>query len=70
MGLGIQNEIFFDDVKLSEGYLPGELNRDFYHVIAALEFGRTGYGVLARAKEVCMALCGFAGKECGVYMLK
>ncbi|MFC1966157.1 acyl-CoA dehydrogenase family protein [Chloroflexota bacterium] len=42
MGFGIQNEIFFDDVRLSKEYLLGELNRGFYHTMTALEFERGG----------------------------
>ena len=39
---GGQNEVFFDDVRVSKEYLLGELNRGFYHAMATFEFERSG----------------------------
>ncbi|MFC2051529.1 acyl-CoA dehydrogenase family protein [Chloroflexota bacterium] len=44
MSFGLQNEIFFDDVRVSKEYLLGELNRGFYHAMAVFSFERSGTG--------------------------
>ncbi|MFC1864429.1 acyl-CoA dehydrogenase family protein [Chloroflexota bacterium] len=51
MGSGIQNEIFFDDVRVPKEYLLGELNRGFYHAMGVFEFERSGTGHPAGARR-------------------
>ncbi len=46
-----QNEIFFDDVRVSKEYLLGELNRGFYHGMSTFEFERGGTGSAARLRR-------------------
>jgi 3-oxocholest-4-en-26-oyl-CoA dehydrogenase alpha subunit len=40
-GFGTQNEIFFDNVRVPKRYLLGEINRGFYHAMAAFEYERS-----------------------------
>ncbi len=51
MPFGPQNEIFFDDVRVSKEYLLGELNRGFYHAMSTFEFERSGTGFPASARR-------------------
>ncbi len=60
MGGGAQNELFFDDVRVSKEYLLGELNRGFYHAMTSLEFERSGAAraaVLKRDLEEFVQFC-------------
>ncbi len=42
MGDEAQNNIFFDNVRVSRKMLIGQLNRGFYHAMATMEFERAG----------------------------
>jgi alkylation response protein AidB-like acyl-CoA dehydrogenase len=63
MGFGIQNEIFFDDVRVSKEYLLGELNRGFYHAMSAFEFERSGTASPAHARRNLEDFVQFCKKE-------
>jgi alkylation response protein AidB-like acyl-CoA dehydrogenase len=63
MGFGIQNEIFFDDVRVSKDYLLGELNKGFYHAMSAFEFERSGTASPARARRNLEDFVQFCKKE-------
>ncbi|MFC1929202.1 acyl-CoA dehydrogenase family protein, partial [Chloroflexota bacterium] len=63
MGAGLQNEIFFDDVRVPKKYLLGELNRGFYHAMAAFEFERAGCGGATRAKRSLEDFVQFCKEE-------
>ena len=51
MGFGTQVDIFYEDVKVPKENLLGELNRGFYHAMAAFEFERSGTGGPAFSKR-------------------
>lgn len=51
MGFGLQNEIFFDDVRVPKANLLGQLNRGFYHAMEVFTFERSGTGGPAGAKR-------------------
>lgn len=40
MGGGMQNEVFFDDVKIAKDYMLGQKNRGFYAAMQVFEFER------------------------------
>ncbi|MFC1990208.1 acyl-CoA dehydrogenase family protein [Chloroflexota bacterium] len=63
MGFGTQNEIFFDDVRVSKEHLLGELNRGFYHAMATFEFERAGTHWAARAKRELEEFVQFCKEE-------
>ena len=63
MGGGIQNEIFFDDVRVSKEYLLGELNRGFYHSMATFEFERSGTGYYSGSKRFFREFVQFCKEE-------
>ncbi|MFC1966959.1 acyl-CoA dehydrogenase family protein [Chloroflexota bacterium] len=63
MGFGTQNEIFFDDVRVSKEHLLGELNRGFYHAMATFEFERAGTHWAARAKRELEEFVRFCKEE-------
>lgn len=63
MGFGVQNEIFFDDVRISRQCLLGEINKGFYHAMATFEFERSGTGVAARAKRNLHEFVDFCKEE-------
>jgi len=48
MGGSMQNEIFYDDVRVPKENLLGEINRGFYQAMATFEFERAGGGLDAR----------------------
>ena len=48
MGGSMQNEIFYDNVRIPKENLLGEINRGFYHAMATFEFERAAVGVDAR----------------------
>jgi len=48
MGGSMQNEIFYDNVRIPKENLLGEINRGFYHAMATFEFERAAVGVGAR----------------------
>lgn len=52
MGFGTQINIYYKDVKVSKENLLGELNRGFYHAMAAFEFERSGTGNPATGKRI------------------
>ena len=51
MGFDTQNEVFFDEVRVPKEYLLGQLNRGFYHAMAAFEYERSGTANPARARR-------------------
>jgi len=51
MGGGTQNEVFFDDVRVSKDYLLGQKNRGFYHAMQVFEFERAMTGGAASGKR-------------------
>ena len=51
MGFGMQNDIFYENVRVPKENLLGELNRGFYHAMAAFEFERSGTDGPAGAKR-------------------
>ncbi|MBN1382810.1 MAG: acyl-CoA dehydrogenase family protein [Deltaproteobacteria bacterium] len=51
MGFGTQLNIYYKNVKVPKENLLGELNRGFYHAMAAFEFERSGTGNPANAKR-------------------
>ena len=59
MGGSMQNEIFFDNVRIPKTNLLGELNRGFYVAMATFEFERgTGGGLGAkRSMETIVEFC-------------
>jgi len=48
MGGSMQNEIFYDNVRVPKENLLGEINRGFYHAMATFEFERSSVGMDAR----------------------
>jgi alkylation response protein AidB-like acyl-CoA dehydrogenase len=48
---GFTVEIFYDDVRVSQDYLVGEINRGFYHAMATFMFERSGTGAAASGKR-------------------
>lgn len=65
MGFGVQNEIFFDDVRVPKEYMLGELNRGFYHAMATFEFERSNTGIAAGAKRNLEEFVQFCKEEKG-----
>ena len=63
MGGHMQNEIFFDDVRVSREYLLGELNRGFYHAMATFEFERGGANRFAPYQRMLEELVQFCKEE-------
>ena len=63
MGSGIQNEIFYDDVRVPKENLLGELNRGFYHAMATFEFERSGTAFPANAKRILQNFVQFCKEE-------
>ncbi len=51
MGGGMQNEVFFDDVRVSKDYILGQKNRGFYHAMQVFEFERSMTGGAAGSKR-------------------
>jgi hypothetical protein len=50
-GVGAQNEIFFDNVRVPKDWMLGQLNRGFYHTMQAYEFERVSTGGAAGDKR-------------------
>jgi len=63
MGFGAQNEIFFDDVRVSKEYMLGELNQGFYHAMATFEYERSNTGMAASAKRGLEEFVQFCKEE-------
>ncbi|MBN1613054.1 MAG: acyl-CoA dehydrogenase family protein [Deltaproteobacteria bacterium] len=59
MGGGRQNEIYFDEVRVSKEYLLGEINRGFYHAMMVFEFERRMTGAASRGKRQLEELIAF-----------
>ena len=51
MGGSMQNEIFFDNVRVPKNNLLGELNRGFYLAMTTVEFERAHGGGLGAKKK-------------------
>ena len=51
MGGGMQNEVFFDDARVSKDYMLGQKNRGFYHAMQVFEFERAMTGGAAGSKR-------------------
>ena len=62
MGFGTQVNIYYHDVKVSKDNLLGELNRGFYHAMAAFEFERSGTGNPAVGQRMLMDFVQFCKK--------
>lgn len=54
MGGSAQNNIFFDDVRVSKGALLGEMNKGFYHAMATFEFERSGTNFLGSTRRTLL----------------
>ncbi len=52
MGGGAQNEVFFDDCRVSKDYMLGQKNRGFYHAMQVFEFERAMTGGAAQRKRL------------------
>jgi len=63
MGFGLQNEIFFDDVRVPKKNMLGELNRGFYHVMEIFTFERSGTGGPAGAIRNLREFVQFCKRE-------
>jgi len=63
MGFGLQNEIFFDDVRVPKKNLLGTLNRGFYHAMEVFTFERSGTGGPAGAKRSLQEFVQFCKEE-------
>lgn len=63
MGFGIQNEIFFDDVRVPKKNMLGELNRGFYHAMEVFTFERSGTQGPASAKRSLREFVQFCKEE-------
>ncbi len=63
MGFSTQNEVFFDDVRVSKNYLLGQLNRGFYHAMAAFDFERSGTNFQAVARRTLHDFAQFCKEE-------
>lgn len=63
MGFGLQNDIFFDDVRVPKRYMLGQLNRGFYHVMEIFTFERSGTGGPAGAKRSLQEFVQFCKEE-------
>ncbi|MFC1966261.1 acyl-CoA dehydrogenase family protein [Chloroflexota bacterium] len=63
MGSGIQNEIFFDDVRIPKENLLGQLNRGFYHAMEAFQFERSGTGRQANVRRLMDEFIQFCKEE-------
>ncbi|MFH0956910.1 MAG: acyl-CoA dehydrogenase family protein, partial [Candidatus Aenigmatarchaeota archaeon] len=62
MGGGRQNEVYFDEVRVSKEYLLGELNRGFYHAMQVFEFERSMTGAASRGRRQVEDLVDFCKK--------
>ena len=62
MGYGTQVDIFYQDVKVHKENLLGEMNRGFYHAMAAFEFERSGTGNPANGKRMLLEFIQFCKK--------
>jgi len=51
MGFGLQNDIFYDNVRVPKKNMLGQLNRGFYHVMEIFDFERAGTQAPARTKR-------------------
>jgi len=63
IGGGVQNDIFFKDVKVHKEYLLGEMNRGFYHAMDTFEFERTGTANSGRARRALEEFVQFCKEE-------
>ena len=63
MGFGIQNEIFFDDVRVPKKNMLGQLNRGFYHAMEVFTFERSGTAGAAGAKRSLREFVQFCKEE-------
>lgn len=58
MGGSMQNEIFYDNVRIPKGNLLGEINRGFYHAMATFEFERAAVSTdVRRGMEKMVEFC-------------
>jgi len=62
MGGGRQNEVYFDEVRVSKEYLLGQLNRGFYHAMQVFEFERRMTGAAPRGRRQLEELVDFCKK--------
>ncbi|MEE8374335.1 MAG: acyl-CoA dehydrogenase family protein [Dehalococcoidia bacterium] len=63
MGGSPQNNIFFNDVRVSKGALLGELNKGFYHAMATFEFERSGTNYLGSNRRALLDFVLFCKEE-------
>jgi alkylation response protein AidB-like acyl-CoA dehydrogenase len=59
MGVGLQNFVFFDNVRVPKDHLVGKLHNGFYHAMQVLEFERRMTGDAATAKSLLRELVHF-----------
>lgn len=59
----MQNQVFFDDVRVSKDFILGQLNRGFYHAMAAFEFERSGMAFPSRANHMLQEFIQFCREE-------
>jgi alkylation response protein AidB-like acyl-CoA dehydrogenase len=63
MGFGMQNDIFYNDVRVPKKNMLGQLNRGFYHVMQIFDFERSGTQAPARAKQALKDFVQFCKEE-------
>lgn len=63
MGFGMQNDIFYDDVRVPKKNMLGQLNRGFYHVMQIFDFERAGTEAPAHAKQALEEFVQFCKEE-------
>ncbi|MCX6023864.1 MAG: acyl-CoA dehydrogenase family protein [Chloroflexi bacterium] len=59
-GVHAQNEIFFDDARLSKDNLVGERNRGWYQMATTLDFERSGVGRYGAATRILEEIVEYA----------
>ena len=54
------NEVFFEDVRIPQTNVVGEVNRGWYHLAVALDFERSGIGAFAGGRRTTEEITQFA----------
>ena len=54
------NEVFFEDVRIPQTNVVGEVNRGWYHLAVALDFERSGIGAFAGGRRTVEEITEFA----------
>ena len=59
-GIHVQNEVFFDEVRVPRGCLVGDENRGWYQMATTLDFERSGISRFAAGKRLLEELANYA----------